>query len=154
MIAKVDTIFPFPSVAMAVKSLGTMKISVQEKEYVKKCRKDGSDHPESTCKQFKCANCNGDHLADSNCAAWEREKEILKIKYTHDILFPEVRKIVETSLSTWSYSRVTQPIRKPSTIECHKYNQIEKLHLKPEKFLTLLKEVQAFILQTKQPPHF
>ena len=40
------------------------------KRIYKKCGEDCSDHLESTCKQFKCANCNGDHLTDFRlCAA-------------------------------------------------------------------------------------
>ena len=127
-----------------------MKVCAQEREYVKNV-----DMIVLTpCKQFKPASCNGDFSADSRLyAAWKRKKEILKIKYTQHIPFPEVRKIVETTLLAWSYSRVTQPIQNPSTLECHKCNLlIEKLlHLKPD-FPTLLKELQASIPQPPNPP--
>ena len=46
------------------------------KRICNKCGEDDSDHPESTCKQLKCAYCNGDHSADSRlCAAWKRNPE-------------------------------------------------------------------------------
>ena len=59
----------------------------------KKCGEDGSDHPESTCKQIICPDSNGDHLADSRLhEAWKREKEVMKIKYTQDHPFSRVMK--------------------------------------------------------------
>ena len=81
----------------------------------------------------------------------KEKKKNLKIKYTQDISFPEARKIVETTLLAWSFSRVTLPIQNPSTPECYKCNfLIEKLlFLKAEEFPILLKELQACIPQTK-----
>ena len=55
--------------------------------------------------------CSGNHLADSRqCQAWHTEKEILKIKYTRNISFPEARKIVEsyTAAPGKSYASITK----------------------------------------------
>ena len=50
-------------------------------------------------------NSSGNHPANSRqCQAWNTEKEILKIKYTRNISFPQARKIVE------SYTAVFQSI--------------------------------------------
>ena len=52
---------------------------------------------ETDCKRPAiCSNCKEDHPANSKqCQAWHTEKEILKVKYTRNISFPEARKIVE-----------------------------------------------------------
>ena len=107
MIVKVDTYISNPLHCYNCQKFRHHK-SRCTRVYVKKKKKkngeNGSDYPESTCKQFKSASCSGDHSADSRlCAAWKREKEILKIKYTQDIPFPEARKIVETTLAAQSY---------------------------------------------------
>ena len=42
-----------------------------------------------------CVNCGGSHeVISKSCPTWIKEKEILKVKYTHNITFPEARKIV------------------------------------------------------------
>ena len=59
----------------------------------------------------KCVNCKEDHLANSRqCQAWHTEKEILKVKYTRNISFPEARKIVETYTAApgKSYASITK----------------------------------------------
>ena len=56
-------------------------------------------------------NSSGNHPADSRqCQAWNKEKEILKIKYTRNISFPEARKIVEsyTAAPGKSYASITK----------------------------------------------
>ena len=52
---------------------------------------DGTD-----CKRPpKCFNCKEDHPANSRqCQAWHSEKEILKVKYTRNISFPELLKVI------------------------------------------------------------
>ena len=59
----------------------------------------------------KCINCKEDHPANSKqCQAWHTEKEILKVKYTRNISFPEARKIVEsyTAPPGKSYASITK----------------------------------------------
>ena len=88
----------------------------------KRCGEDGSDHPEFSCeREMKCANCKGHHSADSKlCGVWKREKEIMRVKYTQNISFPEARKLVENALSTPSYSAVTQKTMSATNAhECH-----------------------------------
>ena len=54
---------------------------------------------ETDCKRpAKCFNCNEDHPANSKqCQAWHTEKEILKVKYTRNISFPEARKLLKAT---------------------------------------------------------
>ena len=67
---------------------------------------------ETDCKRpAKCFNCNEDHPANSKqCQAWHTEKEILKVKYTRNISFPEAQKIVEsyTAAPGKSYASITK----------------------------------------------
>ncbi|MCU7858551.1 MAG: hypothetical protein KZQ86_01700 [Candidatus Thiodiazotropha sp. (ex Lucinoma kastoroae)] len=59
----------------------------------------------------KCVNCSGNHPSNAReCQAWNKEKEILKIKYTRNISFPEARKIIEaqTPIPGRSYASITK----------------------------------------------
>ena len=45
-----------------------------------------------------CSNCKGDHYATSRtCPKWQFEKEVLRVKYTQSVSFPEARKIVQSA---------------------------------------------------------
>ena len=49
-------------------------------------------------KDYKCANCQGNHGAGSrDCKLWKKEKEIAKLKHTQNISYPEIRRMVETT---------------------------------------------------------
>ena len=62
------------------------------------CTKCGQTaiHHASLCKNpTKCANCGESHDANSKeCKIWQKEKEILRVKFTRNISFPEARKAV------------------------------------------------------------
>ena len=83
----------------------------------KKCGESGSDHIELSCNNaIKCANCQGNHPADSrDCLVWKKEKEINTIKYTNNISFPEARKLIQSrnQFPTRSYAQVTTPNPEP-----------------------------------------
>ena len=67
----------------------------------------------------RCANCSGDHPANSKlCPTWEKEK-ILKIKCEQNITFPEARKQFEQFNAVQTYASAV----KPST--CNKQTQTE-----------------------------
>ena len=74
------------------------------------CSKCAGNHSVNTCSSDSlcCANCttNNNHTAsDKTCPTYIKEKQIMTIKYTENISFPDARKIVEamTPVST-SYS--------------------------------------------------
>ena len=53
----------------------------------------------------KCANCSGDHSANSkDCPHWEKEKKILKINCKQNISFPEARKQYEQFYQARTYA--------------------------------------------------
>ena len=152
MIAKANTYIP--SVATTAKSLSIMKVGAQERKYVKNVKR----------RVLTTQNPPGNNLnvltkmeitrLTLGSVQHGKEKKNPENKIYSKHPFSRGKKIFETTLQAWSYSRVTQPIQNPSIPECHKCNLlIEKLlHLKPEEFSTLLKELQASIPQTKQPP--
>ena len=73
-------------------------------------------HHETLCKSpAKCANCGEGHNANSKeCKIWHKEKEILRVKFTRNVSFPEARKIVEspTPVPGSSYASVIKPTTK------------------------------------------
>ena len=82
-----------------------------------KCGTGNHDHHTSQCQNpIKCTNCGKDHLPKSNqCEIWKKEKEIIKIKVTKNITYPEARKIFEL-VPKPVYSKIVQSsFVKPST---------------------------------------
>ena len=94
---KSTLIFPIPSVATTAKSLGTIKISTQEREYVKNV-----EMIVLTIQNPPANNLNVlipmeiTRLILGSVQYGKAKKEILKMKYIQDIHFAEARKIVET----------------------------------------------------------
>ncbi|MES9994336.1 MAG: hypothetical protein ABW098_20495, partial [Candidatus Thiodiazotropha sp.] len=86
------------------------------------CSKCGepATHHESQCKNpVKCVNCGEGHDANSKeCKIWHKEKEILRVKFTRNISFPEARKIVESPppVPGSSYASIIKPTVKPVTL--------------------------------------
>ena len=66
------------------------------------CRCCGTSHDEmqNCTKTPKCSNCNETHNATSRlCTKWVTEKEVLRVKHTQSLSFPEARKIVTNTNS-------------------------------------------------------
>ena len=83
----------------------------------RRCGETGNDHDEKDCaKKPKCINCGGEHMSTSRaCHFWQKEKEIVTIKYKESLSFPEARKIVEARhILPQSYSSV---IKSKKTVE-------------------------------------
>ena len=82
-----------------------------------KCGIEDENHDSETCSSLlKCPNCKGTHAAYSReCPHWKEEKEILNLKYTKNISFPEARQLVKQRRSeqskpfTASFADVTAP---------------------------------------------
>ena len=96
-----------------------------------KCGERDPNYTESECKDVKCANCHEQHSAFSRtCEFYKRKKEIMHIKQTKNIPFPEARKIVESYMGIRIYANVAQKInQKPQDIiPIDKYEKlIEKI---------------------------
>ena len=148
-IIKVNPYIPNPLRCYNCQMFGHHEQKCTKSAVCKKCGESGSDHLELSCsKPPKCANCKGNHPADSReCVTWKKEKEINTVKYTNNIPFPEARKIVQNSnkFPLKSYSEVaksnTETTHGHSCHSCHAI--LEKLtSLSPDtlpKFISELK---------------
>ena len=83
-----------------------------------KCGTGNHDHLTSQCKNpTKCVNCGGNHISrSSDCEVWKKEKEVMKIKVTQRLTYPEARKIYDQQKPEFSFSKVVQSMSaKPET---------------------------------------
>ena len=94
----VDPYIPNPLRCYACQAFGHHENKCHREEICANCGQAKHSADETDCKRpAKCFNCKEDHPANSKqCQAWHTEKEILKVKYTRNISFPEARKIVES----------------------------------------------------------
>ena len=108
----VDPYIPNPLRSYACQVFGHHENKYHREEICANCGQPKHSADETDCKRpAKCFNCNEDHPANSKqCLAWHTEKEILKVKYTRNISFPEARKIVEsyTAAPGKSYASITK----------------------------------------------
>ena len=66
---------------------------------------------ENECKNIKCETCHEEHPAFSRiCGIYKKGKEIMFIKHTKNIPFPEERKTVESYMGTKTYANVAQKV--------------------------------------------
>ena len=82
-----------------------------------RCGMGDHDHHTNHCKNpTKCVNCGGEHLSRSNeCATWKKEKEIMKLKVTNNLTYPEARKLLEQK-PEFNFSQVVKSLAaKPET---------------------------------------
>ena len=126
-IAKVEVYVPNPLRCFGCQRFGHHEDKCNNKPTCRKCGMYDSDHSEYNCaRDVRCSNCQGQHTADSkDCPVWQREKEIMRVKYTQNISFPEARKIVQPS--TQSYASVTK-----------KSGQLKENHLPTASVITML----------------
>ncbi|XP_067674832.1 uncharacterized protein [Haliotis asinina] len=62
------------------------------------CRCSKTHESMDTCTDdIKCANCNGDHFSSSkSCPFFQKQSQIIKLKYTNNISFSEAIKLLTT----------------------------------------------------------
>ena len=82
---------------------------------------------EDCLKEITCANCRQDHTANTrSCIVYEKEKEIIEVKYKMNVSFLEARKIVGSYMRESSYASVA--CRADRTNDDNEYRTlIEKL---------------------------
>ena len=155
---KVNPYIPNPLRCYNCQKFGHHETKCLKSPVCKKCGESGSDHIELSCNNaIKCANCQGNHPADSrDCLVWKKEKEINTIKYTNNISFPEARKLIQSrnQFPTRSYAQVTTPNPEPkhdhSCGSCHMI--LEKLiHLTPENLPKFVNELKTSLSKSHQP---
>jgi hypothetical protein len=63
---------------------------------------------DNPCQQkASCTNCGQEHPAyDKKCPRWRQEKEIITLKTTKDISFPQARRLVEQTNGPLTYAKV------------------------------------------------
>ena len=83
-----------------------------------RCGTGNHDHLTSQCKKpVKCVNCGGNHTSRSiDCDVWKKEKEIMKIKVTQRLTYPEAKKVYEQHTPEFTFSKIVQSMpAKPET---------------------------------------
>ena len=83
-----------------------------------RCGVRNNDHQSIHCKnQAKCVNCDGNHMSrSSDCEVWKKEKEIMKVKVTNRLTYPEARKLYEQHKPDFTFAKVVQSMAaKPET---------------------------------------
>ena len=83
-----------------------------------KCGTGNHDHLASQCKKpAKCVNCGENHMSrSSDCDVWKKEKEVMKIKVTQRLTYPEARKIYDPQKPEFTFSKVVSSMpKKPET---------------------------------------
>ena len=88
-----------------------------------RCGDDEDSHMsgDQCTRDAKCRNCGENHTSTSRlCPYWLKEKEVLRIKHTENLSFPDARKVVESRNSlTNSSNSYASVIKSPNkTIEC------------------------------------
>ena len=110
----VDPYIPNPLRCYACQVFGHHENKCHREEICANCGQPKHSADDTDCKRPpKCVNCKEDHPANSKqCQAWHTEKEILKVKYTRNISFPEARKIVDsyTAAPGKSYASITKTV--------------------------------------------
>ena len=113
-IERVEQYIPAPLRCFKCQKFGHHKEICRGCQVCGKCGECDPDYMENECKSIKCANCHEEHPAFSrSCAIYKKEKEIMFIKHTKNIPFPEARKIVESNMGTKTYANVAQKVNQP-----------------------------------------
>ena len=89
-----------------------------EGSFCERCGTGNHDHLTSQCRNpAKCVNCGGNHTSrSSDCDVWKKEKEVMKIKVTQRLTYPEARKVYEQQKPEFSFSKIVQSMpAKPET---------------------------------------
>ena len=110
-IEKVEQYIQAPLRCFKCQKFGHYKEICRGHQVCDKCGERDPDQMENECKNIKCANCHEEHAAFSRiCAIYKKEKEIMFIKHTKNIPFPEARKIVERYMGTKTYANLAQKV--------------------------------------------
>ena len=83
-----------------------------------KCGKGNHDHFTSQCQnKAQCVNCGENHMSrSSDCDVWRKEKDVMKIKVTQRLTYPEARKIYDQQKPKFTFSKVVSSMpKKPET---------------------------------------
>ena len=91
----VELYLPNPLRCFQCQKFGHGKSTCNRKQFCAKYAQEG--HVDSDCPNSpQCANCGGGHTAYSrDCAEWQKQREITRVKFTRNISFGEAKQIVQ-----------------------------------------------------------
>ena len=120
--AKVDLYIPNPMRCFKCQQYGHQISRCPRGPICAKCGTDEEDHSYNTCSNtLKCTNCKGSQAAFSReYPIWKEEKEILNIKYTKNVSFPEARQHVkqrQADQSRFSFSSSNSSVIAPTPVK-------------------------------------
>ena len=92
----------------------------------------------------RCANCGENH---PSCPVWKKEKEILTIKHTRNISYPEAWKIIEGYIKNKTYSQISQ--NNPESKKRENYQELisKLLQLGPQDWPKFIQEMKSILLK-------
>ena len=84
-----------------------MELYAMDTLYVLNAERENQIIPSLTANSTTCANCSENHPSYTRtCSVWK--KEILTIKHTRNIPYPEAQKIVEGYIKNKTYSQISK----------------------------------------------
>ena len=110
LIVRVQVYIPNPLRCFDCQKFGHHESSCTNTHICGRCG-ENAHTPNIECQaEPKCPNCSGPHDSRSReCPTWKFEKEVLKLKYTLNISFPDARKQVKDKISSkTSYAAITK----------------------------------------------
>ena len=112
-----------------------------------RCGMGGHDHHTNHCTNpAQCVNCGKDHLSrSSDCEVWKKEKEIMKLKVTKNLTYPEARKLYDQQQPEFTFTKVVQSLSaKPETKTAYTQYNVED---------SKITESSKIIVAKKQKPN-
>jgi hypothetical protein len=111
---KISIYIPNPLQCYNCFKFGHNEKNCKSDENCHKCGQNGFTHNQDNCNRpMSCVNCSEPHSAKSReCKTWKVEKEVLHVKFTQGIGFPEARQIVnakyKSPTQTSTYASITK----------------------------------------------
>ena len=147
---KIEQYIPNPLRCFKCKKFGHHGNICNGRPVCGKCRERESNHTTTDCKlNNKCANAGEDHLSYSRTyPVWEKEKEILTIKHSRNLSYPEAWKIVEGYIKKKKPSPKTNESQIVKKKEKNNKELIFKVRLlKPQDWPKFIQEIQPILLK-------
>ena len=145
---KVDLYIPNPMRCFKCQQYGHHISKCPNGPICAKCGSDEQNHGYDICTgTLKCINCKGTHAAFAReCPVWKEEKEILNIKYSKNISFPEARQLVKqrhSNQENFSFSKSYASVTTPAKEDCRTCTILARLILR--KFSEMKNELKDIL---------
>ena len=157
-ISKVELFIPNPLRCYKCQKFGHHEDQCRNLSVCGRCGEKNPNHNINTCeKTHHCANCGDEHPAYAKiCKEYQREKEIMTIKYKNNIPFPEARRMVGEYMKEKTYSQATKTatLKKTETnTNADKYNELvnELLKLGPGDWPSFVEKLRLSLSNQHKP---